>query len=421
MAPFDPSVDLAFDPGRVRASRLDRGLRAVRDALHERDAVAFVHAGDDPDCAYFSAEAVVVTPDYAAGLVADDGRITDGTVPPTPTHDDPDGFSRRAVDDPAEAVSRVAGEVTTVTTGTILAPRSIRHDAALLLERAGFDVASTTAVAEARAVKTSAERDALRRLGRATAAGVDAAVDRLSGATVDTEAGTLRVDADRAGGGTEDDEGDCTTEDDEAEPDHLTPARLRRTVAVELARRGVDAADTRVHGVDGRLVPGRPVVVDCRPHGPDGSRLHAAWTAVVAGDGGWERRAHVALRAAHRAGRGRLAATLDSEETAGSVESEETAGGIEGEVRAELTAYGFEESTVAVHGVGLSTREAPRGGDYIQEGQALVVAASVTREADETASATRRTDRVTRVETLLVGEDGVDRLVSLPAALSPGR
>ncbi|WP_380674372.1 M24 family metallopeptidase [Salinigranum sp. GCM10025319] len=412
MTSSDPAVDLAFDPERVRTSRLDRGLRAVRDALRERDAVAFVHAGDDADCAYFSSEAVVVTPDDAVGLVAGGARNVDAEFPPTDPHGESDGVALRTVDDPADAVARVADELTRTATGTVLAPRSIRHDTALLLERAGFDVASTAAVAGARAVKTPAERDALRWLGRATAAGVDAAVDRLSRATVDSEAGALRVDPERADGGTEDAEADSTTGNDGDESEYLTPERLRRAVAVELARRGVDAADTRVRGVDGRLVSGRPVLVDCRPRGPDGSRLRAAWTAVVDGDGGWERRAHVALRAAHRAGRTRLAAAADGEETAGGVESE---------VRAELTAYGFEESRVTVHGVGLSARERPLGGDPVHAGQVLVVAAHVTREADGTASVARRTDRVTRVETLLVGEEGVDRLVPLPASLSPGR
>ena len=388
----DPDPDADFDPDRVRTSRTERALRVVRDALAERDAVAFVHAGDDADSAVFGAEGVVVTADRAVGLVVDSADAT--TSGPESSGVDGD-LTLRTADDPPEAVARLAHELTPGPTGTVLTPRAVRHDTALFLERAGFDVASTAAVADARATKTPAEREALRRLGSTVEGVVDRTVDRLAADDwpdrVDTEAETRGHDGD-------------------AGPAPTT-TRLRRAVAVELARGGVGAADTRVRGVDGRVVPGRPVVVDCRPRGPDGSRLRAAWTLVVDGDGGWERRAHVALEAAHRAGRGRLAAALDGET--------ETAGGVAGEVRAELTAYGFEEPTVAVYGVGLSARESPRGGDRIDAGQAVVVAASVTRAADGTASADRRTDRVTRVEPLLLDErGGVERLVSLPSSLS---
>ncbi|WP_318567451.1 M24 family metallopeptidase [Salinigranum marinum] len=384
-----------FDPDRVRASRIERALRVVREALAERDAVAFVHAGDDAASAVFGAEAVVVTADRAVGLVVDPTDADAADADPESSGGDGDCTLRR-VDDPAEAVVRLARELTPGPTGTALTPRAVRHDTALFLERAGFDVASTAADADARATKTPAERDALRRLGSAVEGAVDRTVDRLAAddwpAGVDTEAEIRDSDGDA-------DAGPTTT-------------RLSRAVAVELARGGVDPADTRVRGVDGRVVPGRPVVVDCRPRGPDGSRLRAAWTLVVDGDGGWERRAHVALEAAHRAGRGRLTAALDDET--------ETVGSIAGEVRAELTAYGFEEPTVTVHGVGLSVRESPRDGDRIESGQAVVVAASVTRAADGTASADRRTDRVTRAETLLLDErGGVERLVSLPSSLSP--
>ena len=392
-------LDADFDPDRVRASRTERALQVVRDALAERDAVAFAHAGGDADSAVFGAEAAVVTADRAVGLVADAADATGApdAVDPVPGPSGGDGdLTLRRADDPAEAVVRLARELTPEPTGTALTPRAVRHDTALFLERAGFDVASTAAVADARATKTPAERDALRRLGSAVEGAVDRTVDRLAADDWPARVGTE--------GESHDPDGDA-----DAAP---TTARLRRALAVELARGVVDAADTRVRGVDGRVVPGRPVVVDCRPRGPDGSRLRAAWTLVVDGDGGWERRAHVALEAAHRAGRGRLAAALDGET--------ETAGGVASEVRAELTAYGFEEPTVAVSGVGLSTRESPRGGDRIDAGQAVVVAASVTRAADGTASPDRRTDRVTRVEPLLLdARGGVERLVSLPSSLSP--
>jgi Xaa-Pro aminopeptidase len=132
----------------------------------------------------------------------------------------------------------------------------------------------------------------------------------------------------------------------------------------------------------------------------------------VEGEGGWERRAHVALEAAFRAGRERLAAALGG--------GDETAKGVAREVAAELTAYGFDDATVAVHGVGLAAVEAPRDDDPIETGGAVAIAARVTRDADGTASADRRTDAVGGAETLLLGaEEGIERLVSLPGSLSP--
>jgi hypothetical protein len=64
--------------------------------------------------------------------------------------------------------------------------------------------------------------------------------------------------------------------------------------------------------------------------------------------------------------------------------------------------------------------ERPRGGDELRPGQVVVVAASVARDGDETASEGRRTDVVRHVETLCL-DDGVERVVSLPGSLSPSR
>ena len=322
-----------------------------------------------------------------------------------------DPFVVRAVDDPAAAAARATRETIDDGAGTVIAPRGVRHDTALFLERAGFDVASTDAVTEARAVKTPAERAALRTLGRVTTGAFDRASDLLAGAHVEAD-GTLRVetigldDARRVDPVEPDDERTGTT-------GRLTATRLRHEVAVELARHGVDAGAVRIHGaVEGRIVAGRPVVFESRPRSPDGTRLRAARTVVVEGGGGWERRAHVALEAASRAGRERLAAALDGED--------ETARGIAREVDAELTAYGFDDATVAVHGVGLAAVEAPRDDDHVEAGGAVAIAARVTRDTDGTASVDRRADVVGGAETLLLDdEEGLDRLVPLPGSLSP--
>lgn len=364
----------------IAASRRARGLALIRDALDDRDALAFVHAGSDADGTYLGGPVAVVTSDDAIVL-------RESTVNPRP-RDDASPVAVRTVDDPVASVvptvnEHIAGR------GTVLTPRSVRHDAALFLERAGFDVASTTALADARARKTPAEGDALRELGEAGTAGVEAVADRLAGARVD-DGGLV----------------------DGVDGQPLTGQGLTDTLRVELARNGADAADSRVWSVDGpALTAGRPIVVSCRPR-RHGLRLQAAWTFVVDGDGGWERRASLALEHAHRAGRDRIAAALDGED--------ETAGSVVSEVRAELTAYGFEATTVAVHGVGCASRERPRGGDAVETGQAVVVRATVERTDDETTTEARRTDRLARAETLLLG-DSVERLAPMPTSLSPGR
>jgi Xaa-Pro aminopeptidase len=358
----------------------------VRQRLRADDAVAFVHAGSDAHCTYLGSDAVVVTSDAAVRLVergsdaASAGREGERTP-----------VDVRSADDPAGAVVDVVDElVGTPGDGTVLTPRTVRHDAALFLERAGYDLTSTTALDDARAVKTPAERDAVRTLGTAATRGFDTAVEHL--ATADVGDGVLQVhDADSP----------------------LTVGRLARAVSATLAGEGVETPGVRVRsaGADA-LAAGRPVVVECCPVGPSGERLRAAWTLVVDGDGGWERRAQLALAAAHRAGRGRLAAALDGETVTG--------GDVASEVRAEVTAYGFEQPSVSVGGVGQAVRERPRGGEELRPGQVVVVAVSVARDGDETVSDGRRTDVVRHVETLCL-DDGVERVVTLPGSLSPSR
>ena len=377
--------ETGFDPQRVRTSRIERGLRVVRDRLRADEArVAFVHAGSDADSTYLGSDAVVVTADRAVRLVerGDDA----GSVREESEH-----AELRPVDDPVGSVASVVDELVG-DGGRVLTPRAVRHDAALFLERAGYDLASTAALDDARAVKTPAERDAVRALGAATGRGFDTAVERLAAAGVAD--GVLR---------------------ENEEP--LTADRLARSVAATLAGGGVGTPGVRVRGVGtDALSAGRPVVVECRPAGPSEERIRAAWTFVVDGDGGWERRAQLALDAAHRAGRDRLAAALGGESV--------TVGTVAGEVRAEVTAYGFEEPSVTVDGVGVAAHERPRDGEEIESGQVVVVAASVTRDGDETVSEGRRADVVRHVETLCLDSDdggGVERVVSLPKSLSPSR
>jgi Xaa-Pro aminopeptidase len=394
----------AVDADAVADSRLERCLPRLRSALADRDAVAVVHAGDDANSRYLGASAVVVTADDVV-------HLGEPTTSPSrqPHHRD---VEVRTVDDPAESVAELARELTT-TTGTVLTPRTIRHDTAVFLERAGFTVTSTPVVETTRAVKTRPERDALRRLGAATTDAIGTVRDELAAGAVD--GGDPSADA--GGTDTDSDTGHGTESPDDAETESagraLTTSQLTGDLRVALAGNGADAGDSTVWSVAGpEVVPGRPVVVACRPVGLGGLHLHGAATVVVDGDGGWERRASLALDHAHRAGRNRLEGALDGDT--------ETAGSVEQEVRHELAAYGFESPTVTVHGVGCASRERPRGGDDLEAGTAVVVGTTVERTADGTASDERRSDLVTRTETLLVADE-VERLVAVPASLSPER
>ncbi|RDI71509.1 M24 family metallopeptidase [Halopelagius longus] len=327
-APGTPAPETNFDA-------LDR-------ALSDADAAAFVHVGDrfDDDMRYltrFSGPdreyAFVYTPDggvlCAPSLFeAQARREFDGEVR-TANAGDPAGVRARAVLD----------ELTD--SETVLAPRSIPHDAAVYLERGGYDVASTDAVAAARAVKTDAELDCLRRVQRAAAAGMRRAETVLA---------------------------EATPEGDELvwAGDPLSTERLRREANAELAARGVTDTGNTVVGAGptcadlhytgtAAIQPGETVLLDISPRGPHGYYGDLSRTYVVASDGGWERRAYVAVESA-------LDVALST------VEPGVPAGTVHAEVAAELAAYGFDPEAAegeagfthgAGHGVGLSLHEGP--------------------------------------------------------------
>ena len=225
--------------------------------------------------------------------------------------------------------------------GTVLVPPTIPHDAAVYLERAGYDLRSTAAVADARAAKTDTEVDVIDAVQRAATAAVRDTERLLAAADID-DSGRLR----RAG-----------------RP--LTTGRLRRATNAELARRGVgDAGNTVVTAGGGatgeatrndrRIRAGDPVVVAVAPRGPHGYHGSLARTFVVGSDGGWERRAYVAVEAA-------LDAALAE------VEPGTVAATVGREADAELAAFGFDPAGASVaagrpapgHGVGLARRERP--------------------------------------------------------------
>ncbi|WP_418284343.1 M24 family metallopeptidase [Halorubrum sp. DTA46] len=287
---------------------------------------------------------------------------------------------------------------------TVLVPASIPHDAAVYLERAGNSLVSTDAVARARSRKTDAEVDRLRRVQRATVAGM------------------RRAEAVLAKGESGDD-----TESDEAgdrpplrrNGEALTTERLRREVNAVLAREGVRDAGNTVIGTgpsaadlhcvgDDPIRPGETVLIDISPRGPDGYYGDMTRTFVVDGDGGWERRAYVAVEAAREA-------ALEE------IEPGVTAATVHGEAAAELAAYGFdpnaEEGEAGFthgtgHGVGVSLHESPSlsSGTELRPGHVVTVEPGVY---DPEIGGVRLEDLV------VVTDDGYDILATYPFEIVP--
>lgn len=268
--------------------------------------------------------------------------------------------------------------------GTVLAPRHVPHDTALYVESAGFDLASTEAVREARASKRESEIEAIQRTARAASH----AMDRVRGMLAD--AGVTNGEIHWQGG-------------------PLSTERLRRQANAALASHGVEAAgNTRIEG--GRegtasspiLRPDEPLVVSLEPRGPAGYHAALARTLVVDGSGGWERRAHVACEHAREV-------ALD-EATPG-----RAASAVGEELLAELGAYGFAPAGGSDRvgcGVGLSRREAPRFDTEaeLEAGTVLRLAPQLTDE-DGT--------RVALADTVLVGDDGAELLTTGPTTMAP--
>ncbi|GGI94932.1 hypothetical protein GCM10008995_01450 [Halobellus salinus] len=269
---------------------------------------------------------------------------------------DPAGERAAAVLDDERGAERTGSNP-----GSVLVPPTIPHDAAVYLERGGYDLQSTTAVAEARVAKSDAEVDAIEAVQRAAAAAVRDAERLLATADIGADGELLR------------------------EGNPLTVDRLKRATNAELARRGVtDAGNTVVSAGTGtaasigdteRATPdtpiraGDPVAVAVSPRGPHGYHGSLARTVVVDSDGGWDRRAYIAAESA-------LDAAL-AEIEAGAV-----ARAVGREADAELAAFGFDPARASVtagqpapgHGVGLSRRERPLLNDDVALEAGTVVA-----------------------------------------------
>ncbi|MFC5134257.1 MULTISPECIES: M24 family metallopeptidase [Haloferacaceae] len=449
--PNDP--DRGGDDPELGPLRTD--LSPVVGAVAEADAAGFVAVGDrldadlryltrvgEPDGTYgvvviaesgsSAARATLLAP-ASAGEAAERGFVDAARI--DAPHTDAafhDGVLRTVRTDRAgvpvgvraAAVLDEHGSGDAVDDRRVLVPRSVPHDAAVYLERAGYDPASTPIVTDSRAVKTSDEVDRIRRAQRAAAAGMARAetmLARSDSSRSDPAGGSMEP----GGSGSEEDGRPVLRFEDEP----LTIERLRRAVNATLAARGVrDAGNTRIAaGRDAADSPrwggpggpaaldrnagiraGETVVIDLAPRGPDGYHGALTRTFVVDGDGGWERRAYVAVEAA-------LEAALAE------VEPGAPATTVHGEAAAELAAYGFDPNASpgepgfthdAGHGVGLSRSEPPSlpGGSDLRPGHVLAVEPGVYDPA---------TGGVRLGDVVVVREDGYELLTAYPFGTVP--
>lgn len=390
-------------------------LSFLGESIDDAGARAFVHVGDRFDDAmrYLTRFSGPDRP-YAFVYISADSQQSDGTVDRAilcaprlfceqaerefvTAHAAVDAVDRsirsEAAGEPAGVRAVDALDAVGVTSGSVLVPQHIPHDAAVYLQQADYELRSTNAVTEQRAVKTDAELDQLRSVQTAATAGMARAETVLAEST--KRGGELRWDGDR-----------------------LTTEILRREINAELAAwggrdagntvigAGETAADLHFTG-DVAIDPGETVLIDISPRGPHGYYGDLTRTFVLDGDGGWERRAYVAVESALAVAFGELAPGV-------------SAGSVHAEAAAELAAYGFpaaEEGAAGFthgtgHGVGVSLHEAPglTTDTELRPGHVVTIEPGVY---DPDRGGVRLEDLV------VITDDGAERLATYPRSIVP--
>ena len=394
------------------------GIAALREPLAEPATVGFVHVarGDDPERRYLTRTqpphqpaAVVCVPAGAGDLhaiycvsAADRAPAVDEFITSEPADAEATERSRAvATRDPqtppgSHAVSVLADYLDTPGAGTLRVPSHLPHDTAVRLQQAGYTLSSTTVLTDARASKTPAERDCLTAVQRGAAHGLRRAHELLAESTT-TDDG-LHLDG-----------------------DPLSAQQLEREIAAALAGGGVTPETVRVRAADTDPTESLPasdgIVVHLVPRGPHGYHGQLTRTVVVDSDGGWDRRAFIAAKAAQTAARHHC-------EPGGNV------GTVAAEATAELTAYGFPPRSrsddaesdadttdgaggwATVHGVGLAPAEAPSPADdgTLQAGSVLAL---------ETGVVDPEYGRIRLGSLIDVTADGGERLIQAPISLTP--
>ena len=394
------------------------GIAALGEPLAEPEAVGFVHVarGDDPARRYLTrtppphqAAAVVCIPTGGGDLhaiycvstadraLAVDDFVTLESADTTATVRSRAIATREPQTPPgSHVVSVLADHLDTPGVGTLRVPGQLPHDTAVRLQQAGYELSSTTALTDARASKTPAERDCLTAVQREAAHGLRRVHELLAGSR--TTDGVLHLDG-----------------------DPLSAKQIEREVAAALANGGVTPETVQIRAADTDPTESLPasdgIVVHLAPRGPHGYHGHLTRTVVVDSDGGWDRRAFIAAKAAQTAARHHC-------EPGGTVET------VAAEATAELTAYGFPPRSrsnddagdadatddaggwATVHGVGLALAEAPSPADdgTLQAGSVLAV---------ETGVVDPEYGRIRLGSLIDVTADGGERLIDAPISLTP--
>lgn len=404
--------DRAVSPS---APHLSADFSRLVDAVETTDAAAFVHVGDrfDDDMRYLTqfdgpdrASALVVTPDCAvlcAPRLCVEQATREFVSGKSPTgessHPEDSTLTREVSANSAKSPpgKRAAEQLATLGTdegATVLTPREIPHTAVVYLEREGYIVSSTTAVEHARAVKSSPEIDRLCQIQRATTRGMARAETILASA----------------------DPGEKALQWND---EQLTTESLQREINAELAAAGLQDAGNSVIGSGqtaatrhftgtAPICSGETVVIDLSPRDSTGYHGSLARTFVVDSNGGWERRAYVAVEAARKA----ALATVEAGCPASTVHQE---------AAAEITAHGFADTVGdsepgdryrTGHGVGISLHERPAlpSDTELETGHVLTIAPTV---CDPDYGAVRLKDVV------VVRETGFESLATYPFDSSP--
>lgn len=365
-------------------------FEALESEIESRGADAFVHIGDrfDDSLRYLTGFS---GPDREYAFVFDGEAIL--CAPRLFEKQAETEFSGTVVSASEQKATTTGERAAELVSGTVLVPQKIPHDAAVWLETNECELESTDVVRRMRARKSEGEIERIRVVQKAAQRGMARAETVL--ASVEIDGGALRWKGET-----------------------LTTGGLRREVNAELSREGVTDAGNTVIGTgescadlhfvgDVPIERGETVLLDLSPRGPHGYYGDLSRTFVVDSEGGWERRAYVAVERAQDAAFDALSA---GDGTVASTVHEETA--------AEIGAYGFRPDGMpgfihsTGHGVGMSLHEAPslRSDTELEAGMVVSVEPGVydPREGG------------VRIEDLVViREEGFENLTDYPRSLTP--